>query len=134
MPKRLSNPKGFGLSYRLMLLLESSQSFSWPLEVLSFSMMSRESQGEPSLCFSHKVAGRVSGFSGLGEQHGSRVSISRPGFDPHGRPGISPCLSPCVHFPSGLYKQLPQGDGWSRLRHTPCGVAISCPTEMWKAL
>lgn len=73
MPNRPSGPKGFGLPYKLILVLKSSQSSSWGLEVLSISMISRERWGEPSLRFSHKVAGRISGSSGLGEQCGRRV-------------------------------------------------------------
>ena len=81
------------------------------------------------------MVGRVSGFSGPQEQHGNGAGTLRPGFDPHSRPEGSLTM-PLIylHLTSGLHKQPPQGDGRSGLQNTPCGVAVSCGTEVGKEL
>jgi hypothetical protein len=83
--------------------------------------MSRESGSDPALWFFNKVAGKTSELFSAREECGSRVWHAG--------------VFRCIHFPSGLYKQLPQVTcgGRSRLWHSPWGC-MSCRLGMWKTL
>lgn len=85
--------------------------------------------------FPIKCLGGSQDFQDWGNSVEAGSSRLRLGFDPHGKPGSSPRLSPCIHFPIRTVRTA--ASGWEpakTLTHALSPQSISCRTQTWEVL